>query len=306
MTFNHIRKFMKHYLAFTLLITLPLHAETPQQPSDINQTLTQSIDILVGAYNGAEEAIAKNSGRTAQRIDPNDVTQLKNQTTDTINKLQHIGEQLQQGNFQHAAANIDQLQNQFDKKGELPRIGDYVRQGANLYHHLTKQYSPEQLQNLTPTQAISLFATLTSNLQQDPKTAAINNVLASISQMLIQFEQLIQTSEPYQQEHKTLHQDIQYLKTLAHQQGIPDADDPVDNLLTNLKLAVAENSIGQLSNNRSSALKTQLQQYINYPRAIFSHREYQEAYQLLLQLGVAFSPQTQQWTKLEKLLIRKH
>lgn len=296
---------MKRLLPIILTTTLSLTAYGAQEQSNnIGEAVTKSIDILVGAYNGAENAVAKHDNRHAHPIKQADVEQLKNQTINTLNTLQNIGEQLQNGNIENVATNIEQLQQQYDSKGEIPNIANLIRKGDRLYRNLKGQYTAEDFKHLTPNQMIAVLNQSVSALRSEPSTQEIGDALAGISHFLITFSQLVDTPDRFDTESQAFHQDVQHYKNLAYQQGIPNESDPVDSLITALKLATAEHHIGQPSANRDRALKAQLSKHLNNPRTIFSRNEYQAVSKLLKQLGADFATEASTWTQLENQLVR--
>lgn len=292
----------RSYLLIALFgISNVLHAADSQAQTEVSQ----AINAIIAAYNGAEQSLANDQNRPSHLIDAEQKQQLKNQAVQAIAGLEQLGQQLQEKDLSSAANTLDTLQNQFGlRQADIPRFGDYLRRADKLYQQWQQQ-TGATLQTATPTQMGQLL-TLTANALANGSQAEreIGGIVRIISGYLTAFSQLEDNVNHYDLEAAKLSRDVARLKNLAAAQGINTAQsDRVQALMDALKQRAGEQSIGESNPKADEKIIASLSQLLSHPVPLFSAQQADTIERLLAQLGNNYRGIYTQWQQQRQQLI---
>ncbi|SUO95521.1 hypothetical protein [Suttonella ornithocola] len=293
------------FMIFALAIAVGMSSAWGQNAQENPPSLTQAVDILVGALNGAQAVMAEQNHTAVQPISDAEIHQLKQNAQQISQTLNTISRQLEAKDILGLANTLDSVQNQLSKGNYSNdiQLGDILRTGDAIYQRWQRSHPQADFNHLNANEVQSLMQSAEAELVQRPQTRQLGQMLGGFYRLLAGFNQIANAPEPYQLQQQQLSHEVAQLKALAAQQGITA---PVDaqTLITGLKLSAAEHIIGEKSVARDAQLKQQLNTILSHPYAIFSIQDYQAIDKLLLQLGSDFFVYRQKWQQQKSALIR--
>lgn len=263
--------------------------------------ISDALNILVGAYNGAAKAAAENNGTTVQTIDRTDLQPLEN-------TLQRYQSELQ--NMVKADGEIDTQQlgrflNRMQSEHQGAVSYDFA-QALRALNGLSPGDNPQELLNQRVIDEL-VDAAISESLKQELAQAA--PYLGALLQLGSQINDDL--SQNVRENSAALSAQVQALKALAERyQARPGLEQDVDVAAAQLKVLYADQALGkpldQQAVDNTIATLTQLEKRVitAEPHTI-STETYDNLLLPLAALGQPFAEQHHQWEELRAISLRE-
>lgn len=282
-----------------------------QQQTD-TQELARALDVLIAAYNGAQQEIARQEGRPAATISLQQSQALQTEVNEALQTLTRFADNLRQGQVNQAADYLQNLQAQINRASgnhgqQLAEAAQYLRRGGHVYQEWQAKQGISDITQANAAQIEDLVNAAQKELAQGSQTERkIAQAVSGLWGVLKVFDKVANAPEPYAAEQQAMQQEIAALKALAEQQGISGAAHrQAEGLLQLLKLRAAEHSINMIEPQADKQLLHSLEAVLRQPQAIFSPQQFAAAERLLAQLGDDFRDSHRLWNAQKNLLIRQ-
>lgn len=265
------------------------------------KNISDALNILVGAYNGAAQAAAENNGTTAQTITRNDLQPLEQTLQRYQNELQGMTKADGELDTQQLGRFLNRLQK--DNQGQVSY--DFA-QALRALNGLSPGDNPQQW----------LDQRVISELVGAAKSEALKQELGQAAPYLgalLQLGSLMNDSmsEEMRANSAALSAEVQALKALAERyQAQPDLLRDVNMAVAQLKMLYADQALGNAHDkqavDKAKATLTQLQKRVIDARPhTVPQTTYDDLLALLDALGEPFAEQHQQWQALRAVSQRE-
>lgn len=301
----------KLILVMTCALCITAHSQTEQTTQA--QEVARAVDVLIAAYHGAQQEIAKQTGTSAVTLSASEKQKIQQEAGEAIRTLQQFSQDIRQGQTQQAAEHLLALQAQINRasgqnRQELAQVAQYLRCGGEVYHRWQQQAQVQDIKQASAEQIDSLLTAVQAELEKGSATEReIGQFVGGAWGILRALDDMARAPEPYAAERQALSSEIQALQALAEQQGIGHNSQTqrVEGLLQLLKLRVAERQIHMSDAQAEQQLINNLQEILRNPQAIFTPQQFVTIERLLAQLGSSFSETHRTWIAKEKFLVKQ-
>ncbi|MBV7435042.1 hypothetical protein KRX19_08405 [Cardiobacteriaceae bacterium TAE3-ERU3] len=265
------------------------------------KNISDALNILVGAYNGAAKAAAENSGTTVETIDRKDLQPLENTLVRYQSELQKMVKADGEIDIRELGRFLNRLQS--ENQGSVSY--DFA-QALRALNGLSPGDNPQELLNQRVIDEL-VDAARSEELKQELGQAA--PYLGALLQLGSQINDDL--SQNVRENSAALSAQVQALKALAERyQAKPGLEQDVNVAAAQLKVLYADQALGkpfdeQAADNAIATLTQLEQRVITAEPHTLSTETYDNLLLPLAALGQPFTEQHRQWQELRAISLRE-